>query len=190
MTIREVEQLYAEKGPLDLERDYRDLVATIQRLEIKAPIPNSDYFHGLFLTDLMFGGSSRSIRMLNGIGESNWLQVLRANLEKALGRIKERKGCLKAIFVGGGEAPSAIVHLRDRFGAETVKYMTATTAKPVRHFIACDSRMLRLEEIHDPLTSDTESDCIRATVYLSNPEKTKAVEEEFDVIWDRLAGQD
>jgi hypothetical protein len=186
MKIQDIEALYAEKGPDGVEQDYRDLVDTFCRLESKEPIPNSDYLHGLYLTDLMLRTTNSSIRILSGIGESNWLGVLRDSLFKALTRIKAKGNCLKAIFVGQGNLPESIVMIRSDFGDETVKVMTAKPSQPVEHLIACDSRMLRLEKIHAPITPQTDSSEIIASVYLNNPARTRTKEEEFDYIWDYL----
>lgn len=190
MQIEEIEELYAEKGAEGVEQDYRDLVVAFWRLRSKEPIPNSDYLHGLYLTELMFKSTSSSIRILSGIGESNWLKVLRDSLSKAIVRIKAKGKCVKAIFVGQGSPPEAIVELRSKFGGDTVKFISARTSKPVEHFIACDSHMLRLERIHAPLTPQTDSGEVVADVYLNNPAKTKTKEEEFDYIWDYLEKQE
>ncbi len=190
MKIIEVERLYLEKGYNQVDPDYRALVDIFRKLNAKEPIPNSDYLHGLYLNDLMFRGTSHHIRMLNGTGESNWLDVLKDSISKALARIKERNGFLKAIFVGGGETPDAIRKLQQKFGDQTVKFMMARTSEPVRHFIACDSSMLRLEDVHRPITQEMMSNSIKASVYLNNPGKTKTMEDEFDYIWDYLNTQD
>jgi hypothetical protein len=46
--------------------------------------------------------------------------------------------------------------------------------------------MLRLEKIHAPITPQTDSSEIIASVYLNNPARTRTKEEEFDYIWDYL----
>lgn len=190
MQIQEVDELYRNNGAEQVEQDYRDLVSTFRQLKLKEAIPNTDYLHGLYLIDLMFRNTSHHVRMLNGIGESNWLDVLKDTLVKTLTRIKEKGGFLKAIFVGEGEAPNAIFSLQEKFGDKTVKFITAKASRPVKHFIACDSRMLRLESTHDPITPEMESDSIKAAVYLNNLGRTKTIEEEFDDIWNYLQTQD
>lgn len=189
MKIGEVEKLYEEKGAEEVDQDYRDLVDAFRRLELKEPIPNSDYLHGLYLTDLMFKTTNRSIRILSGTGQSNWLEVLRDSLSKAVARIKARGQFLKAIFVGEGGPPKGILKLQEMFGTETVQFVIAKTSKPFNHFIACDSRKLRLEDIHEPITPQMDSSEIVASVYLNNPAKTKSKEEDFDYIWDYLEKQ-
>lgn len=189
MEIEKVEELYRKNGANEVDQDYRDLVSTFRRLRLKVPIPNTDYLHGLYLIDLVFQNTNRNIRMLNGIGESSWLDVLKDSLVKTLGRIKERGGCLKAIFIGEGQPPDIFFQLRERFGKDVVKYIVARANRSPRHFIACDGRMLRLEEFHELITQKTPSDKIIADVYLNNPNRTKLKEKEFDEMWDYLKEQ-
>lgn len=125
--------------------------------------------------------------MLNGISKGcDWLEVLRGNLVAALKRIKSSGGFLKAIFVGEGVAPDSIIELRKEFKG-TVQFVTATSPKPIKHFIICDNYMLRLEELHNPITPDTPSDDIHASVYLDSPVRAKEKAKEFDEIWDYLS---
>lgn len=189
MKIADIEELYARGGFNEVKKDYRDLVDAFRHLRCREPIPNSDYLHGLYLTDLMFRSTSENIRILSGMGESNWLRVLRDSLTKALERIKTKKGFLKAIFVGTGAPSKAILYLQNKFGTDTVKFITATAPEPVEHFIACDSHMLRLEKAHPPITGDMDSSKIIASVYLYNPARAKAKEEQFELIWKDLETQ-
>jgi len=189
MNIRQVESLYAKKGKNEIRTDYRAIVDTFRKLKRQEPIPNDDYLHGLYLTDLMLASTRKHIRMLTGTGESNWLAVLEPTLVKTLARITEAKGFFKAIFVGEGKLPAAIHMLSKQFG-ETIQVQKAQAEAPIRHFIACDSYMLRLESVHPPITPDMDSSMIKGDVYFSNVAKTKSKEEEFDFIWSYLECQD
>jgi len=191
-TIQEVLDDYKAQRAESIGKDYRDIVDIIHnesRLDIE--IPNSDYSHALYLTDLMFQDTSKNIRMLNGISEGcDWLEALRDNLVAALKRIERKHGgFLKAILVGKGAAPDSIVKLRKEF-KDTVQFVTATSPKPIKHFIICDDCMLRSEELHGPITPDTASDNIHASVYLNSPPRAKEKAEEFDMIWDYLSQHD
>lgn len=186
-TIQEALDNYKAEGVESIGKDYRDIVDIVHNeAHLDVEIPNNDYSHALYLADLMFQDTSKSIRMLNGISEGcDWLEVLRGNLVAALKRIQRNDGFLRAIFVGEGVAPDSMIELRKEFKG-TVKFVTATSPKPIKHFIICDDYMLRSEELHDPITPDTTSDKIQASVYLNSPVRAKEKAEEFDEIWNYL----
>lgn len=187
MTIREVIDNYKTEGVKSIGKDYRDLVDIVRNEEAHdVEIPNSDYSHALYLADLMFQDTSKSIRMLNGMGAGVYcLDVLKNSFIGAVERIKKSEGFLRAIFVGESDAPEIVVNLHKKFGG-TAQFVTATSPKPIKHFIICDDYMLRLEELHDPITPDTPSDKINASVYLNSPPRAKEKAREFDEIWDYL----
>jgi hypothetical protein len=126
--------------------------------------------------------------MLNGMGNVGWLDVLKDSIIGAVERIKQSGGSLRAIFIGEGDAPKAIIDLHNKFG-ETIQFITATTTKPIRHFIACDNHMLRDEEIHRPIIPEMNSNEIKATVYLDNLPETRIAIEKFNTIWNYLQKQ-
>ena len=189
MKIGQIERLYAKNGINEIRTDYRAIVETLRRLKRQEPIRNDDYLHGLYLTDLMFASTRQHIRMLTGTGESNWLALLEPTLVKTLARMREARGFLKAIFVGEGKLPLGIHGLREQFG-ELIQIQKARAESPIRHFITCDSYMLRLESVHPPITPDMDSDLIKADVYFNNVAKTRTTEKEFDRIWAYLERQD
>lgn len=188
LTIQEVIESYKVEGVESIDKDYRDIVDIVQnaaRLDIE--IPNSDYSHAIYLADLMFQDTSKNIRMLNGISEGcDWLEALRGSLVAALKRIQRSGGFLRAIFVGEGNAPDSIIELRNEFKG-FVQFVTATSPKPIKHFIICDDYMLRSEELHDPITPNMTSGNIQASVYLNSPPRAKEKTREFDEIWDYLS---
>ena len=185
-TIQEVIDDYKAEGAESIDKDYRDIVDIIRKGRYDIEIPNNDYSHALWLSNLMFQGTSKNIRMLNGISSGcDCFEVLKDSLAIALQRIERCGGYLKAIFVGEGDIPGSIVQLREEFG-DTIQFITATTSKPIKHFIACDDNKVRLEELHDRITPDMESDQIKASVYLNSPARTRETIEKFDTIWDYL----
>lgn len=185
MTIGEIKEKYLSEKEEALEQDYRDLVDLFQKHFPKDGIPNSDYLHALYLTDLMFQGTTRNICMFNGSGKDGWLDVLKDTLRNTIHRIKENRGLMRAVFIGK-KVPQAIVDLAEEFGEETVRYTTLDSDVPLKHFITCDGSMLRMEEVHEPLTSDMQGDTIKAQVYLSNTAMTNTVDKYFDSIWGSL----
>jgi hypothetical protein len=189
-TIQEVIDSYKAEGAEFIDKDYRDIVDIIRKARYDMEIPNNDYSHALWLSNLMFQSTSKNIRMLNGISSGcDCFEVLKDSLAIALQRIKRCDGYLKAIFVGEGDVPSSIVQLREEFG-DTVQFVTATAGKPIKHFIACDDNKVRLEELHDPITPDMDSDQIKASVYLNSPARTRETIKEFNTIWDYLNTSD
>lgn len=190
MTIQEVIDSYKAEGAESIDKDYRDIVDIIRKARYDMEIPNNDYSHALWLSNLMFQGTSKNIRMLNGISSGcDCFDVLKDSLTIALQRIKRSGGYLKAIFVGEGNVPESIVQLRKEFG-DTVQFVTATASKPIKHFIACDDNKLRLEELHDRITPDMDSNQIKASVYLNSLARTRETIKEFDAIWDYLNKSD
>lgn len=189
MTIQEVIDSYKAEGEKSVDKDYRDIVEVIRRLRLDLEIPNSDFSHALYLAELMFQGTSKNIRMLNGMSiECDWLDVLKGSLNGAVTRMKNSGGFLKAIFVGEGGAPQFIEDLHQKF-SDTVQFITATAVKPIKHFIICDDKMFRDEEIHKPITPDMNSNEIKAKVYLNNRLETRIAIEKFDSIWNSLMKQ-
>ena len=185
MRIGEAQQEYGKSGPECIDRDYRDLVQIFIKYRLKEEIPNSNYLHFLYLTDLMFQNSTRRIWMLNGPGKEGWLDILKQNLDDAIGRIKKAKGTLRAVFLSE-KLPQTIVDLQSKYGNTVVQLATAKGSPGLGHFIVCDDRMLRLEQPHEELTPDMDSDKIVASVYLNNPFKTEAVANYFSSIWEAL----
>ena len=187
-TIKEVLEKYKANGAESVDEDYRAIVEVVRKTRHDMEIPNNDYSHALWLSDLMFQGTSNDMRMLNGTSSGGFdcfFGVLKNSLTIALKRIQRSGGHLKAIFVGEGKAPESLTQLRKVFG-DTVQFITATTDKPIKHFIACDDNKLRLEELHDPITREMKSDEIKASVYMNSPARTKETIKEFDAIWSYL----
>lgn len=185
-TIQEVINDYKAEGAESIDKDYRDIVDIIRKGRYDIEIPNNDYSHALWLSDLMFQGTSKNIRMLNGISSGcDCFEVLKDSLTIALQRITRGSGYLKAIFVGEGNIPGSIAQLREEFG-DTVQFITATASKPIKHFITCDDNKVRLEELHDRITPDMNSDQIKASVYLNSPARTREAIKKFDTIWSYL----
>lgn len=186
--ISEVQEMYTNDGPNAVDQDYRHLVEIIRRYQIDEPIPNSDYLHALYLNELMFNASRRTVRMLNGPSKDGWMKVLFASIEAMLKRIKNAgKGKVRAIIFGD-EEPKTLTVLKRSYG-DILKCLVIDSDVQLRHFIVCDSRMLRLEDLHDPLNIDMDTRCINAEVYLDNPVRAKAAEDYFDALWAGLGGK-
>lgn len=179
--IQQAQAEYAKKGADSIEQDYRDLVRVIKDSHVNVAIPNNNYLHGLYLTDLMFQNSKKKIRILSGPGKDGWLDVLKDSLEQALRRTREAKDALLAIFLAD-EAPSAFIDLNNKY-KDSVKYVLAKAQKPFPHFIVCDSRMVRAEDLHEELRADMDTTAVTAQVYLDNPTRAKVMEDYFDELW-------
>ena len=52
-----------------------------------------------------------------------------------------------------------------------------------KHFIVCDSKMVREEELHGELTLSSKADLVKAKVNFNEPSKGKYLESLFESIW-------
>lgn len=182
MKIREVKQRYTEEGANAVEQDYRSIVSVFHENKIRKAIPNSDYLHMLYLNELMFNLSRRSVRMLCGDCKDGWMGVLRDSLDSLVTRIKvAQKGVFRVIILGD-TVPMALVDLKKKH-CGLVQYILAQATEKMRHFIVCDGRMVRWEDPHEPLTEEDDSACLTASVYLNNPIKASTMENYFDRLW-------
>jgi len=70
---------------------------------------------------------------------------------------------------------------------QTFEMTTCTSTSDVNHFIVCDSRMIRIEELHPPLdTSDATDEMVKAKVNFNDPLRAKHHMGLFDAIWQAL----
>ncbi|MCX6967649.1 MAG: hypothetical protein NTZ46_07685 [Verrucomicrobia bacterium] len=151
----------------------------------KTEFANDSYVDALYLTDLMFRRSTKSIRLLTGPGVDTFLSALKEPFIEALNRIKKEGGNVRAVILSA-ELPEWLRELSQQY--QTVfQICRARSSKPIKHFIVCDSCMARLEEFHGETNAESSASEIKAQVYFSEPEKAKVFEEHFDSIWKTVA---
>jgi hypothetical protein len=140
---------------------------------------NHDYFDALSFTDLMFSKTKNTARILSGPGLDGFIDVLEDSFKKMLERTKR----VRAIILSSAK-PQKIKKLEEKY--DNFETQLGKAKGEVSHFIACDSRMLRMETPHEKLTEETPADVINADVYFSNEKRAKMTEERFDHIWHYL----
>ena len=185
MKIREAQTQYSAKGQECINKDYRNLVRVVQQNHLSISIPNIDYSHALYLSEEMFNNANYSIRILSGKAGDGFLITLANPFERAAERIARNKGLVHIILLNDS-VPQIFNNLKEKYG-ESFQWLLASGPEDINHFITCDSRMLRYEKPHRPLTPDDDIEAIQADVYFDNTIKTKAVEEYFDVIWNHCS---
>lgn len=161
----------------------REVVNYMIDHNIKTEFNNDSYQDALALTDVMFTRSTKTIRMLTGTHGDGFLNALLEPFVAALERIRLNRGFVKIIVIG--QTCKTLTELQSTF-AGTLKVIRAQASGPIKHFTVCDSNMARMEEIHEPLTSDTLITAIKAKVCFNDRAQSGALEENFDKIWNRL----
>ena len=181
MKISDAIEIYKNKQLDCVDEDYKELVRLVRESRIKDPIKNSNYSHALYLTDLMFGCTTESLRIFCGNGGDGFLTALKDSFEKAVKRVIKNGGTVKIILLADS-APDILKELKSKY-KEKFQYALANAKGLLNHYIVCDSRLLRYEEKHEPITKDSEVDLIKANVYFNNPSIAKMMEDGFDTIW-------
>lgn len=185
LTIKDTIQLFESYGQ-ELTRAFYDNL--IQNDKITA-VPNyymgtgASYLQSLSLVQVILNKTQNFLRMVVGDSCDLLFEVLEPDFREMVKRIQKNKGFVKVIVVNGR---SRFLEQLAREYPTNLNIVYATTKVPVQHFIVSDSKMLRLEEPHQPLTLDSSSDFIKATVFFNNAKTAKPTEELFDSLWEHL----
>lgn len=185
-TIAEAKGLYRKYGSSLVSKDYKYVINGLLRLDFPGEIPNYDYVHALFLADLMFQNTSKSLRMITGAYGKDFLADLESSFLGALERISRNRGFVHMIALGG-DSRLALQPLQDKFRG-TLRIFIANLKKneELNHTIICDNRMLRVEEPHSEIVDNMSVEDIKASVFFNNPGKAKVASEAFDSMWRSL----
>ncbi len=185
-TIGDAIQQYAKNGEQSIHKGYRDVIKMLVDSGYDKPIKNDSYEDALFLSDIMFENSQKSVKIFTGGGIEEFIEVLNDQFKKMLHRIKLNNGSVKVVTLGG-VIPNALKQLVVEY-KETLQVVAAKAKEgtEVRHFIVCDEKMIRSEEPHGPLTKDSPASDIKAEVYFDNPSKGKFFSDMFDAIWKKV----
>ena len=88
------------------------------------------------------------------------------------------------MIVHAPEYPEWLEVLAQEF-AGTFTLARLNTAETLQHFIVCDSKIVRVENVHAKLTPDSPADAIKADVVFNEPEKGRELEQRFAVLWEQ-----
>ncbi len=158
-------------------------------------IKNDTYFHALLLTEMMFKRTSYSLRIFCGRDVATFLNTIDKAFFDCCARIFQNNGVLRIVsqVFSDTDEKTAIQQLKalaDRI-RNTYKnedkdidfkgiVVKDSETEQLNHFIACDSKMLRIEELHSPLKDSMPASNIKAKVFFDNSALAKKYEESFD----------
>lgn len=186
-----------------LEAEYRDAAETAMPSDF---ISNDTCLHALLLSEIMFDKTENSIRIFSGSNVAKFLSTIKDSFKRACENIVSRNGKVRIITaVSPKNAANTRVELKafadyirkgikEKFSREIDFWCACYQADDkelatLPHYIACDSKMLRLEAAHAPLTGKEKAGVIKANVYFNSPASTKTFEAYFDKIYKNITGR-
>ena len=147
---------------------------------------NDSYFDALCLTHVMLQRTFVGASVLTGSGASKFWSALSSPLEKCLTRLSLVGGKFRMIALNVKDDLNYFKSLKEKF-PNTFELVTAKASSDVTHFIICDSRMVRVEELHPPLdTEDASDDLVKAKVNFNDPLGSKHHGSFFEAVWSKL----
>lgn len=191
ITVRQVTKIFKQLQELEAEYNVFDKLADFASLNTELPIDNDSYMDALLLTDYMFKRTSNNILMLTGHdNEVCFLETLKDTFIETLERIKNNGGKVKIIFIAES-VPESIKTTFEKYYNSTLECIAVKLKNdyPVKHFIACDSRMVREEDIHPTLTDASPANIIKAKMYFNNKTKNQINTSLFNLIWAQVKGK-
>jgi len=185
-SIRKTQELFRAKGasavvpPLSIQ-----LAEMAIDHELPELIENHCYADALFLTDLMFQHSRKSIYILTGNCGGEFLKTLKTNFKDAIRRIAARDGKVRVIQLNPTDKPKFFPELREEF-PDTFEFKFGRAKTDLSHRIICDDKMVRVEAPHGTIDEETDPDTINANVWFRNMPMAKRHSEFFNAVWQRL----
>ena len=170
MNIREAKEKYRREKEKCVNVEFRSMAESLanSNADTNQPIKNSNYLHALYLTELMFERTCRSIGILSGPGFDGFLETLEESFTNAVSRIARTGGKVRILLLGQ-EVPAFILRLKNMYrGVFEIHHAKEAEGTRVRHFIVCDKNKVRVENIHETLTEESDINDIQADVYLNN----------------------
>ena len=169
-----------------LHQQFEDLVVELTSEKPGGMIDNNDYFHALWYTDIMFGQTRNSIRMLTGNEASGFLKALAHVFEAALKQITKNRGLVRIIMLAE-QPPPFLRDLKDKYRSVfDVKLARLIPGQQIEHTIICDDYMVRKEAPHEPLTELSDAGEVKAKVYFDNEGLAEVETASFDGLWEKL----
>lgn len=179
MTIRDAKIRYRQS--CSEAEGYRKLIALVIDWGFDHSLNNDSYYDALVLTEAMFSHSKSSIKLITGSAADGFISELQLPFVKAIERVRAANGKVQMIIFGNEVTPS-VMEIANKY-PDTFQAAAVNPSSPIRHFIVCDSKMLRHEELHGDLTDETSAHEIKAEVNFNNPRKAKMLETFFDAMW-------
>lgn len=181
MTIDEALSQYKTSAEGFDSSALREVINQLIDDNVKTDFENDSYLDALILTDVMFRRSNSSVRLLTGPGLDGFLGALQSTFVKTLERLSKSGGTVKILLLSK-DIPAWLSDLSEKF-KNTVTIRRATATKPINHFIVCDSKMSRQEDVHPPITGASDVTAIKARVSFNETGKAEVLENHFDAMW-------
>jgi hypothetical protein len=179
VTIQDAINAY--KGHNAEAEGYRSLVTFLIDSGFDQPFKNDSYYDALILTEAMLNRANHSIKLLTGPACDGFYCAISDYFTQALERIQRAGGQVKMIILGDSY-PKGLTELASKF-AGTFEIALAKPFKDLQHFIVCDSKIVRIENIHGKLDGQSSAHEIKADVNFNDPAKGKMLETFFESIW-------
>lgn len=168
MNIRTAKQLFNDYGD-DFVSELEKVATVFRSAHLRDPLPNGNFLHALCLTRMMLRHTSKKFLMVTGGAGGGFIGCLLGDFRKMLLRVKKNKGEAKVIVVDNNSSEDTVFSQLQNEFPSCLKVAYAYSEAPIRHYLVADNDMVRDEELHDPLTDDTNADAVVADVYFRNP---------------------
>jgi hypothetical protein len=185
MTVAEAVNLYQANGGGSASPALREVINQLIDGNVKTEFENDSYLDALTLTDVMFHRTNKSVRLLTGPGADGFLGVLKATFVEMLERLKNSGGFVRILLLSN-EVPGWLKGLTQQYD-KTLTIRCALAAEPVEHFIVCDTKMARQEEVHGAISKESKATAIKARVSFNKPGQAEVLESYFDSMWKKVA---
>lgn len=147
---------------------------------------NDSYFDALCLTHVMLRRTFIGASVLTGSGASKFWSALSKPLEDCLARLSTVGGKFRIITLNVKDDLEYLKSLKNKF-PNTFEIISAKASPDVTHFVICDSRMVRVEELHPPLDDANANDeMVKAKVNFNDPARAKHHGRFFENVWSKL----
>lgn len=182
MTVQEAQERYVETK--EATSGFRELIGLLINSGFTHPFSNDSYLDALNLTEVMLSHTNSDLLFLTGSGADGFLTHLTEPFRGALKRIENCKGQARIVILGDPmpSVPSALQKFQSEFST-SLKVATAKPLARLQHFIVCDSKIVRVEEYHEPLNNSSMASEIKAKVHFNNPSLANMLRTVFDGIW-------
>lgn len=186
MTVADAVTLYQANGGGSASPALREVINQLIDGNVKTEFENDSYLDALTLTDVMFHRSNTSVRLLTGPGLDGFLGVLEKTFIDLLERLKKTGGFVRILLLSK-DVPQWLSDLAKQY-ERTLTIHRALPIKPMPHFIVCDSKMSRQEEVHGPISDASDATAIKARVSFNEASKAEVLENYFDLMWKSVSG--
>lgn len=190
MTIKDAIDEYQEACNKNDNPPLSEIISALIERGYDQPFQNDSYLDALCLTHVMVERTFSSMRVLTGGGGSvGFWRTLADPFKEAAARLKKLRGSIQFIIINPKQGcKDAFEEIKTEFPT-VFDFVLAESSTPISHFMVCDSRMVRVEESHDPITEKSPADCIKAQVNFKSSDLAQRYEGLFNGLWNRLKAQ-